>query len=313
MAGLLGATVFAVQGAGLRWDTISSPVIFRGDATTAYRDPAAVYHGGRFHLFFTLVRIEPDRKVFLYTAASQSRDLTAWTPPRILTPRDQQLNFSSPGGVVRHRGDWVLCLQTYPRPSGEQYGNTNSRLWTMRSPDLVHWGEPRLLRVKGPEVPVGDMGRMIDPFLFSDKDEPGRWWCYFKQNGISMAWSRDLETWAFAGRIAAGENPCVIVDGRDYVLFHSPANGVGVRRSVDLKTWRDEGLLTLGQSEWPWAAGRLTAGFVLDLRHDPAVGKALMFFHGSAFPEKDPRGGFDNFASLGLAWSDDLKQWHWPR
>jgi hypothetical protein len=42
------------------------------------------------------------------------------------------------------------------------------------------------------------------------------------------------------------------------------------------------------------------------------VGKALMFFHGSQYREKDPRGGFDNYASLGLAWSDDLKSWNWP-
>ena len=30
------------------------------------------------------------------------------------------------------------------------------------------------------------------------------------------------------------------------------------------------------------------------------------------FPEQDPRGGFDNFASIGLAWSSDLKSWAWP-
>ena len=71
-------------------------------------------------------------------------------------------------------------------------------------------------------------------------------------------------------------------------------------------------MLTLGQAEWPWAQGRLTAGFVLDLRGEPAVGKALMFFHGSEYSETDPRGGFDNFASIGLAWSDGLKTWAWP-
>ena len=97
-----------------------------------------------------------------------------------------------------------------------------------------------------------------------------------------------------------------------YVLFHSPANGIGVKRSRDLQTWRDTALLTLGRKDWPWAQGRLTAGFVLDLRQDPAVGKALMFFHGSASPENSPRGGFDNFASLGLAWSNDLVHWEWP-
>lgn len=37
-----------------------------------------------------------------------------------------------------------------------------------------------------------------------------------------------------------------------------------------------------------------------------------MFDHGSDFPEHSPRGGFDNFASIGLAWSDDLKTRTWP-
>jgi hypothetical protein len=52
---------------------------------------------------------------------------------------------------------------------------------------------------------------------------------------------------------------------------------------------------------------------VLDLRDVPAVGKAIMFFHGSRYPEEDPRGGFDNFASIGFAWSDDLEQWAWAK
>ena len=104
----------------------------------------------------------------------------------------------------------------------------------------------------------------------------------------------------------------MIRDAEQYMMFHSPANGIGVKRSSDLTTWREESLLTLGQEQWSWAQGRLTAGFVLDLRLDSSLGKALMFFHGSAYPEKDPRGGFDNFASLGIAWSDDLRTWHWP-
>jgi hypothetical protein len=151
---------------------------------------------------------------------------------------------------------------------------------------------------------------MIDPFLLQDKDDPGKWWCFYKQNGVSMSWSRDLATWTYAGRIKGGENSCVIVDGGEYVLFHSPGNGIGVKRSRDLKEWRDAGLLTLGQKDWPWAKGRLTAGFVLDLRREPRVGKAVMFFHGSG-PE-DERTMFDNYASLGLAWSTDLATWDWP-
>ena len=46
---------------------------------------------------------------------------------------------------------------------------------------------------------------------------------------------------------------------------------------------------------------------------ESGAGRVLMFFHGSAFPAKDSRGGFDNFASSGLAWSDDLVHWRWPK
>ena len=182
----------------------------------------------------------------------------------------------------------------------------------MTSRDLKTWSAPTLMRVKGDEVQVAEMGRMIDPYLLQDKDAPSRWWCFYKQNGISRSWSNDLQRWTYAGATAAGENPCIIVEKDEYVLFHSPPNGIGLKRSVDLSTWTDGPLTTLGQKEWPWAQGRITAGFVLDLRHDPRFGKALMFFHGSSFPEEDARGGFDNFASVGIAWSDDLLLWEWP-
>ena len=163
------------------------------------------------------------------------------------------------------------------------------------------------MRVEGPNVPQEKMGRMIDPYLIEDKDEPGKWWCFYK---VGHAWSRDLKVWTHAGLSPMGENPCIIVDGDEYVMFLS--GGIIVKRSRDMKIWRDDGTLTLGLKNWPWAQGRLTAAFVLDLRKQSGVGKAVMFFHGSDYPESDKRGGFDNFASVGLAWSDDLKTWSWP-
>jgi hypothetical protein len=299
---------------------LTSPVLFAGDATNAYRDPAAIYHDGWFYLYFTWIRTEHDGIPYSYVAWSRSRDLRHWSGPEIITSRDKDLDFGSPGDVVLYKGRWVLCLQTYPRPNGERYGNRDSRIWTMTSQDLHHWSRPEVLRVKGPDVPIADMGRMIDPFLLQDKDARDKWWCFYKQNGISRSWSLDLKNWTYTGKTDAGENPCVIVDNNQYVLFHSPPNGIGVKRSTDLENWTDEGVLMLGQREWPWAQGRLTAGFVLDLRNDPAIGKSLMFFHGSQFPEEDPRGGFNNYASIGFAWSDrndrseshdNLKDWQW--
>lgn len=309
---LLSLVLVAVEaGAGSLLSQIQSPIIFRGDANTAYRDPAAIYHDGWFYLYFTKTVIEADKQVYQYTAWSKSRDLVKWTQPKVFTPRDQKLNFTSPGNVVRIGDRWVICLQTYPRPSGEMYGNATARLWTMKSDDLENWEAPELLKVKGPQVPVEQMGRMIDPFLLQDKDEPGKWWCFFKQKGVSVSWTRDWKQWQFQGSTPGGENVCVIVVDGEYVLFHSPPNGIGMKRSKDLKSWGENRLITLGQQEWAWAKGRITAGFVLDGRKIEGAGKYLIIFHGSDFPEKDPRGGFDNFASIGMAWSDDLDKWAW--
>jgi hypothetical protein len=312
----LAAAGHAQEKAGSRQidiDSLPSPVLLAGDADHAYRDPAVVYHDGLFHMFYTYnPPSDADGRVYWHVAVSTSPDLRNWTPPRTLTPKDQRKNFASPGGVVRNGDEWILCMQTYPIPGlrrGDptRFGDATARLYVMRSRDLRSWTEPELLRVKGDAVPVEEMGRMIDPFLLRGPD--GRWWCFYKQRGASRSWSRDLRTWTYDGRFPCGENVCIVPDGMEYVLFHSPPNGIGVKRSRDLRNWREEGLLLLGQEGWPWARGRLTAGFVLDLRRDPAVGKALVFFHGSRFPESE--GGFYSHASIGFAWSDDLRNWDW--
>lgn len=293
---------------------LRSPILFPGDARTAWRDPAVFYHNGMFHLFTTVSTIDPDGLVYWQTAWSKSADLIRWTVPQWFTPKDRALNFSSPGNVVRDGDAFVLCLQTYPTPRPtDQYGDATCRIWTRRSPDLEQWGEPELLRVEGPDVPPERMARLIDPYLLDDRARSGAWWCFYKKGGqVCCSRSMDLMHWEPLGSIAGGENPCVVPDRSGYVLFYSPATGVGVKRSDDLKTWRDCGLLRLGGAAWDWARGRLSGGFVLDLRQEPGIGKALLFFHGSRWPEEDPRGGWANWVSLGIAWSQDLREWVWP-
>lgn len=295
---------------------LDSPIIFKGDDTTAYRDPAILYDNDIFYLFFTLVKTE-DGKVYSYTAASHSVDLKNWSPAKILTPKDQTLNFSSPGNIVKYKNEWILCLQTYPRPdhSADQeirYGSSDARLYTMRSKDLTNWSEPELIKVKGPAVEVAQMGRMIDPYLLEDKDEKGKWWCFYKQNGVSMSYSYDLQNWTFYGYTDSGENVCVLIESNEYVLLHSPPNGMAIKRSSDLTSWNDWGdLITLGQNEWNWAKGRITAGTVINLKERQEFGKYLLFFHGSG-PKSEREGDFDKNASIGIAWSDDLLNWDWP-
>jgi len=302
--------------AGIDLSALKSPILIAGDETHAFRDPAAIYHNGIFYLYYTLVEIEPDDRIYSYTAYSKSHDLLNWTKSKIITPKDQKLNYCSPGNIIRFDNMWFLCLQTYPRPdyTADQiprYGDKTARIFVNSSTNLENWSSPRLLKVKGPDVSVANMGRMIDPFLLEDKDTPGKWWCFYKQNGVSMSYSRDLVNWTYFGRSPSGENVCVLIKNDEYLLFHSPSNGIGLKKSKDLKNWQNAGdLITLDQKNWPWAKGRLTAGFVLDMTNNPTIGKYIMFFHGSG-PESEDK-HFDSNASIAIAWSRDLKTWNWP-
>lgn len=179
-------------------NTLDSPIIFKGNDSNVYRDLAVLYHDQLFNLFFTLVKIESDGKVYSYTAMSSSADLKNWSEKKILTPRDQNLDFSSPGNVIWFNGEWILCLQTYPRPDYyikemPRFGTGDARLFIMRSRNLKSWSAPELVRVKGPQVSEEKMGRMIDPYLLEDKDEKGKWWCFYKQNGVSLSYTKDFK------------------------------------------------------------------------------------------------------------------------
>ena len=315
----LGMIVFSIgccTAIKIDLSALKSPILIAGGENHAYRDPAAIYHNGTFYLYYTLVEIESDTRIYSYTAYSKSTNLLNWTSPEIITPKDQKLNYCSPGNVIRYDNKWLLCLQTYPRPyyTADQiprYGDKTARIFVTSSTDLENWSSPRLLKVKGPDVPVENMGRMIDPFLLEDKDSSGKWWCFYKQNGVSMSHSTDLVNWTYFGKSPSGENVCVLIKNNEYLLFHSPSNGIGLKKSKDLKNWQDIGIpLTFDQKNWPWAKGRLTAGFVLDMTDHPAIGKYIMFYHGSG-PESEKK-HFDNNASIAIAWSNDLKTWQWP-
>lgn len=297
--------------------TLKSPIIFKGNDSTAYRDPAILFHGKTMYLFFTLVRSE-DGFVYSYTAMSKSTDLKNWSPIKIITPRDMTLDFSSPGNVVKFNDEWVLCLQTYPRPMYKvsempRFGTGDARLYIMRSKDLENWSTPEIMKVKGPKVSFKNMGRMIDPYLLADENERGKWWCFYKQNGVSMSYSYDLHHWKLFGHTESGENTSVLHEKKEYILIHSPKNGIAIKKSKDLKTWEDWGnLITLNQKNWDWAKGRLTAGTVINLKSNNHFGKYVMFFHASG-PKTEEEGDFDKNASIGIAWSNDLMNWSWPK
>jgi len=282
---------------------IESPVILAQTETIGYRDPAAYYHGGVFYLYFTMVEQEETQQYFTI-GMSKSRDLVHWSEPVSLTGKDKRTEYSSPGNLFEYNGSYYLCMQTYCRENGEIYGNDRSRVYVMETSDFEHFGAPVLLRVKGQEVPPEQMGRMIDPYLLRDKDDPDKIWCFYKQNGLSYSYSYDMEHWTYAGNVECGENVCVIVKDDTYVIIHSPENGIGFLATKDLKHFEEVGPVQfLSQSVWPWAKDRITAGFILDLAGEPEIGCYLMFYHGDN--ERD--GAFLFGASIGMAVTQDLR------
>lgn len=295
-------------------DKIPSPKILPGNEAVHYRDPAAIYHDGVFHLFFTVNHPRNDRKSMVsFLGTTTSPDLINWSPVRLLTPEDPACNYCSPGNIIRFKDEWIMCVCSYPIPTLDGFiGDENARAFIMRSRDLETWSSPELIKLKGPDVRHEDMGRIIDPYLVEDKDEPGKWWCSYKQNGVSLSFSYDLETWTYAGSHDGGENTCVLVLDDEYYMLHCPgADGMGLLRSRDMKQWSKviDHNITLGYGVWPWAMARLTAGFVLDLRDQPTIGKYLMFYHATQSHAPHKHIGK---CSLGIAWSDDLVHWHWP-
>lgn len=292
---------------------IPDPRVLAGTPEVSYRDPAALLVDGEVRLWFTENHALAEGGMQSHVSEIRSRDLVAWTAPRPITVPGDPANWSSPGNVVREGREWVMCLQTYPTPPGGYIGDDSCRIYTARSRDLESWDEAELLQVKGNHVSEEAMGRMIDPYLLQDKDDPGLWWCFYKQNGASISRSRDLRQWEYVGRTECGENVSALIRDDEYLLMHSPgADGMGLLATADLRQFRElaPNRIQLGHRVWPWARRRLTAGTVLDLRAEPGIGKYLMFYHGSA--ELPGMHEHVSASSLGLAWSNDLLNWEWP-
>jgi len=277
-------------------------LIFTGNDTTAYRDPACYFYDGCYNLFFT---ISQKQNGYMYNriALSTSEDLFHWTEPKLLTQTDNQKNYCSPGCIIEKDSEFILCFTSYPMPKPFlecSIADDTARLYLMRTRDFKHFSVPEKIYAKGKNCDFAAEGRMIDPFWIR-KDN--KYLLYFKQNGISLSVSDDLENWVFQGATPGGENACVIEVDSKYLLIHSPENGIGIKESTDLKNWEDRGVTTLEQAHWDWASGRLTAGFAMKSNGGTKY-KYILFFHGSrkeSVPET--HGG----ATLACAFTNDFQ------
>lgn len=264
-----------------------------------FRDPTAIFHNGHCYCFYSYVESDDDGWTYFRLGLSISDDLVHWDGPHLLTPADRRYNYSSPGCIIRHGSEFVMCIQTYPTMGNEPHqvcGNKSSRIHLIRSKDLIHWSQPELMRVHGDDVAVEDMGRMIDPYIVQNVHDPERYLVFYKQHPkyiissrtdtgypveyMCFSSTRDLDHFQYEGYVECGENVCVIPWEDGYRIYNSPQNGIACLLTKDFISYEREAPLLFEQQNWPWAASRLTAGFVLDGRHEPGVGKYLMFFNG---------------------------------
>ena len=235
-------------------------VIFKGNERFAYRDPTCYYYNGKYHLFFTVSEKE-DGYMYNRVGHSVSEDLVTFSDPELITVKDRAQNYCSPGNIIKLGDEYLICVTSYPMliPYSERsYADDTARLFFIRTKDFKSFSEPERIYPKGREV--ADEGRMIDPFVF---EKGGEYLLFFKQNGVSLSRSKNLQDWSFVGSIEGGENTCVIEDDGRYILIHSPRNGIGIKESYDLETWKDIGVYTLDQDKWEFASGRLTAAFAM--------------------------------------------------
>ena len=279
------------------------PVIFQGNEKIAYRDPACFYYEGKYHLFFTVSEKE-NGYMYNRVGHATSVDLQSFTEPEIITVKDFTKNFCSPGNVIRRGKEYYISITSYPMPFPyEKQGcaDDSARLFFIKTEDFVSFSEPFRVYPNGRECK--DEGRMIDPFVF---ECGGEYILYFKQNGVSVSRSSDLENWEFAYRMDGGENVCVLADGDRYILIHSPKNGIGIKESYDLKTWSDVGTYTLGLEHAEFAGGRITAAFAMPAETECEY-KYIVFFHGS---RADSHPETHGAASLALAYTNDFVDYY---
>lgn len=164
------------------------------------RDPAALVHGGKVHLWFTYY--DPKARMW-HIGQSSTEDFLHFDEIKLISPS----GYASPGNVIRVGDEWVLCYQ--------QYAKFPHYLCVARSKDLVTWSEPEKIFNTGPDNTWNIDKRTIDPFLVAWQ---GKYYCYYTgstrwgrksgHNLIGLAASDDLKHW----RDLSPDKPVIGVD-----------------------------------------------------------------------------------------------------
>ena len=124
-----------------KFSDLKNPIF---EQTYSVRDPAAIYVHNQFHLFFTCVR-RIGRDYRYYVGTCQTHDFKKYSRVEFITPE----GYASPGNVIYHNGEWVLCCQSYRCLPGKLVAGDDCRLFLMYSKDLKNWSKPQIISAEG--------------------------------------------------------------------------------------------------------------------------------------------------------------------
>lgn len=299
-----------------QWENLTNPVY--GWRYTV-RDPAAIWHDGRFYIYFTVMfnasfwGAPECFQVFVVT----TEDFRDFDTPRPITPK----GYVSPGNVIRFNGRWYISVTRYPWPGA---------VAVAESDDLLHWSEPRVVvpschgsywscsgELYGEIPPHGP----IDGYILEWQGKIYMLYTDAQRNTtvqhLGLAVSEDMKTFTdltpdqplldsdFYNGNRGIENASMVVNGDTLHLFCSVGMSeqrVAMLTSRDILSWgRLDSSCELDSLRQNWSQYAASAQFVADWRE--LTGYWTMLFMGMGSGDAKER------ALLGMARSLDLKHW----
>lgn len=281
---------------------IKAPLIWKSTEEVGYSHPIAHFCNGKYYFFFTVVH-KNNGDSYKTIAISTSTDLRRYTTPGMLQfGKESQLEepqrkveLFNPSGLVEFQGNYYLCCESNKNLDG------NCDIYLIKSKDLEEFEEPVPI-----DLPGNARGSFQKPYLIKDREQPGRVWCIYQDNGLVSAWTEDMKSWHFASRSTmTADEICVLAREDSYLLYTTREEGVFVWQTKSLETpiWKalgEQKPLSLYRNCHEWACGKLGCSCVVK---DPITGYFLMLYWGAreaSLPED---------GTLALAFSADLLHW----
>ncbi len=309
----------------IAWSRMQNPILSYD--TTAAKDQALLWAGGRWRMLFSSVYQTPGDPDHWSIASATSADLTSWTVPAVWPAQAGTLGVASPDVVRAPDGLYVATYTSVPKEvSGE------AKLYYRTSRDLVTWSQPQRL-LSNVHTRAGD--RLIDPALAYTGNGLMLGYKYGRKDGsqsFEIAWSPNGSLrgpWRYVGR------PDIVVNGDTIENYEFvPVDGVWrlVATSNELDQpwifrlagnarvpsgwlrWSRGYQLAVPQESWNQGPGISSVGYEKANSAYLCDARAVDGYFYLTYAGSDELGQFGGWghAKVGIARSTDLVNWQVP-